>query len=327
MRSSYRIFRISGIVVSLHVTLLILFLVPLLDLTSGLADAAYSFAFLLTLFSSVLVHELAHSLVALRNKVAVRQIILTPIGGISSVGMVRDARTEFKISIAGPLMSLGIAFLALVVLLATGAGTTLGKSLLSGDFMSEPSLLNFLMLVAYVNFILGMFNLFIPIFPMDGGRILRSMLCTLTNRLKATRIAVYIGQVFLSVMFAFGLLAGSIWLLAIAVFLFIAGLTELKLTEMSEKLGQVDLEKVMLGSFIVLHPDLTMADFKRIAANRQTLYPVLDDDFQTAGMEDAKEDVISKVYSSGYAFVLDPNGALYGVLTMQGIQNALKPAV
>jgi Zn-dependent protease len=349
MRSSYRLFRIRGIDIGLHVTLVILFLMPLLDLANGLGTAVYSFAFLVGLFSSVLVHELAHSLVAIRSGVKVKQIILTPIGGIASVGMVKDAVTELKISLAGPLVSLGIGAVLLIALVSSGGGDV-GKALATGRFIEQPSLFNFALLLMYLNFVLGIFNLFVPIFPMDGGRVLRSMLCMITDKLKATRIAVYVGQAFLSMLFVFGLTGGSIWIMAIAVFLFIAGITELKLTETSEKLKKADLSGATITNFAVLHPDLELADFNRLAVGKQTLYPVLDDDgrpigflekgttgegkvgdlmsrdFQTATLGDDKEELLSKVYSSGYAFIVDRKGILHGVLTMQNIQKVLKPA-
>ncbi len=370
MRSSYRIFRIKGIEVSLHVTMLALFLMPVLDLFSygslaeGASSAFYSLVFLIALFSSVFAHELAHSLVALKNRIKVSQITLTPIGGIASVGLVKDPITEFKISLAGPLTSIGIGILLLAILAPAAGMGNVGKAIFSGDFIDQPSLLNFAILVMYINVILGVFNLFLPIFPMDGGRVLRSMLNMVTSRVKATRIAVYIGQAFLSIFLLFAIIAGSLWLIIIAVFLFLAGLSELKVTEMSEVLERSDLRGIVNTGFIVLSPDFNVSDLPKIAVPWQSVYPVLDirgkplgfvdsmchsekkgkpggvknttrvkkctakevmsTEFPSLRLNDNKEELLTKVYSSGYAFVLDGKGTLYGILTMQNLQKELK---
>ncbi len=212
MKSSYRIFTVRGIDVRLHITLLALFLLPFLELGSdnGAMIFVYDSVFLLVLFSSVLIHELAHSLVAIRNKIKVNEITLWPLGGMSSLGYIKGAWKELKISLAGPLSSLVIGFSLLLVVLALTGSMPIISTIVSGSFMETPSLLNFVVLGAYVNIVLGLFNLFLPIFPMDGGRVLRSMLEMLTNRVRATKIAVVIGQGFLVVFVALAVLAGRL---------------------------------------------------------------------------------------------------------------------
>ena len=112
-------------------------------------------------FGCVLLHELAHSLVALRKKVPVRSITLFLFGGVSQVGKEAPSPgAEFAIAVAGPLASLGLAAIA--------AGFFL---VLKGH--SEPLGALFFWL-AGVNVSLGLFNM-LPGFPLDGGRILRSM--------------------------------------------------------------------------------------------------------------------------------------------------------
>lgn len=360
MKSSYRIFRIRGIDVSLHITLLMMFILPVLDLFSygnlgeGVASAVYSFAFLTALFVSVFFHELAHSLVAIRSKIEVKQIILTPIGGISTIGMMRDAMTELKISLAGPLTSLAIGFVLLLIMSATVGLSGVSKTIASGKYADTPSLFNFAVLGMYINLILGVFNLFLPIFPMDGGRVLRSLLCLITNRVKATKIAVWIGQSFLSVFLVLALMAGSIWLIIIAVFLFFAGISELRITELSEGLKKADLKRAVFTSFITLHPNLKITDFLGIMVPRQSIYPIVDGNGKPIGVVDGqkvakkegkkegvvsdvmsavfpkinldsdKGDILASVYSNGYSFVIDKQGLLKGIMTMQNLQNVLK---
>lgn len=352
MKSSYRIFTIRGIDVRVHITLLVLFLLPFMELGSdnGPVVFAYDLFFLLVLFSSVFVHELAHSLVAIRNKIKVREITLWPLGGISTLGYIKGAWKELKISLAGPLSSLAIGFsLLLLVLVLTGSAPMI-DTVISGDFMKTPSPLNFVVLGAYVNLVLGLFNLFLPIFPMDGGRVLRSMLEMLTNRVTATKIAVVIGQGFLIVFIALAVMAGSLWLVFLGAFLFLASISELRLSELGSALEKVDLKGAIVTNLVALSPDLKISEFLQIERQRQKIFPVLDDDGKLAGvfdsrglgdkkgtvkdlmqmelpairLSDEKDEVLMKVYGNGYAFVLDEKGALYGVLTRQKLDGALK---
>lgn len=356
MKSSYRIFRIKGIEIRLHFTLIILFLLPVLELTSfsdlaeGAVSAIYSFAFLFALFSSVLAHELTHSIVAMRNGTKVKQIILWPLGGIASVGIVKDPVKELKISIAGPMASLAIGFSLLLLLVAVEGTGLLWKSIASGEFLATPSLLNFIAMAMYVNFVLGIFNLFLPIFPMDGGRVLRSMLNMVTTRIRATQLAVGIGQAFLAVFVVFALMAGSLWLIIMGVFLFIAGLSELRFTELSDLAEKADLGKTMRTSFIAVHPSLKVADFLQIAVPWQSLYPVLDEtgkpvgiieperlenkagavsdvmgtEFPAIRLDGDRDNAISSILSNNYALVVGKEGALHGIITLQDLQRAIK---
>jgi Zn-dependent protease len=128
----------------------------------------------------VLVHELGHSLVAASRGLRVDNITLFIFGGVSTI--TQEAATpkdEFLISVAGPLTSLLLAgvFSALGVLLPDGS--------------AEGALVGY---VASANLLLGVFNV-VPAFPLDGGRVLRSIIWALSsNLLGTTRIASYIGQ-------------------------------------------------------------------------------------------------------------------------------------
>ena len=356
MKSSFKIFQVKGIEVKLHITLLILFLLPVLELSysenlgEGLIYALYSFGFFVALFSSVLIHELSHSFVAMRNGIGVKQIILWPLGGIASLGMVKDPMKEFKISIAGPLASFAIGFGLLFILLGAVGFDAIVETFLIDDFISLPSLFNFAFLIMYMNFILAAFNLFLPIFPMDGGRVLRSLLSMVTDRVRATKIAVSIGQGFLALFILVALVYGFWLWIAIAVFLFLAGLTELRLTEMAETAEHTNLKRAVKTGFIVLHPDLKVRDFLQIVVSQQNMYPVLDNnekpigvveparlnqksgavkdvmrtDIPTIKLTDNREELLAKIFSNGYALVLDSHDKLYGVLTAKNLENAMK---
>ncbi len=355
MKSSYKLFTLKGIEVRLHITLLILFVFPLTELVGydsigeGVFHFTYTSLFLLVLFSSVLVHELSHSLVAKRNRIKVRQITLWPLGGIASLGMIKNPIKELKVSVSGPLASLAIGFFLLFVLVAITGPEAVGRAVISGDVLEQPSVFNFTVLVAYLNLVLGAFNLFLPIFPMDGGRVLRSMLAMVTNRIRATRLAVRIGQGFLAVFIFFAIMAGSLWLVLIGIFLFIAGLSELRLAELDNMLKDVDLKSIIRRDFVAVSPELDTRDLLKIRVPGQTLYPVLESSgkplgfvrlgklrrgigkirdimetrFPSIKLGEKGSEQLAKVYIEGYAFVLDKRGILYGILTLDDLQKAV----
>ncbi len=145
--------RIAGIDIELHwmfilLILLFIFISPLLGLIWIL------------LFVCVLIHELSHSITALRNKIKVSRIVLLPIGGASMIEEINiNPRVEFNISIAGPIMSLFLGGLFGILVIFT-----------------PPGIITFIVQYLFViNIFLGAFNI-LPAFPMDGGRVLRSYL-------------------------------------------------------------------------------------------------------------------------------------------------------
>ncbi len=136
----------------------------------------------LLLFASVLLHELGHAVVALRSNIPVRSITLFIFGGVAQIGAEPlTPKAEFLIAIAGPAVSLALALL-FTVLQPALAGT-------------EP-LLGLVKYLAYINLALAVFNL-IPGFPLDGGRVFRSIVWAATKDMRrATLIAANTGRFF-----------------------------------------------------------------------------------------------------------------------------------
>lgn len=166
----------------------------------------------LLLFASVLFHELAHSLVAKRQGEEVRRITLFILGGVAQIsGEPKEPRKEFSMALAGPLSSLVLAgFFGIVFLLV--------------DALSRP-LSAAALYLALINVALAVFNL-LPGFPMDGGRVLRSIIWKLTGDLRrATRIASRVGQGFAFFFIVLGILQvlrgvlSGFWLIFIGWFL------------------------------------------------------------------------------------------------------------
>ncbi|HEV2583095.1 MAG TPA: site-2 protease family protein [Ktedonobacteraceae bacterium] len=193
MPGTFRIGKIAGIDIDIHVSwiIILVFLTVSLDtgwfpqLYPGWSTATYwliAFLSSLLLFVSVLLHELAHSLVARRRGLPVKSITLFIFGGVSNIEREpQSPGVEFQIAFVGPLTSLVI-----------GAICFLLQVPLRG---SNSPLEGILFYLAVTNILLGVFNL-IPGFPLDGGRVLRSIVWRLTGNLRqATRVASLTGQV------------------------------------------------------------------------------------------------------------------------------------
>lgn len=192
----------------------------------------------LALFLSVLLHELSHAAVARARGLEVRDITLFLFGGVASIERDSpDARTEFLVAVVGPITSFAIG----IVALAGSGALTGGVDVASVEAARELDVLQLALLwVGQVNIVLALFNL-VPGFPLDGGRILRSILWGATrSRQRATRWAAAAGQlvggglVLAGIAMALGYdvpffgsgTFGGVWLVLIGMFLFGAASAE-----------------------------------------------------------------------------------------------------
>lgn len=209
---SFAIAVIGGIPIRIHITfLLLLAWIGLAGAESGKGRSVAGLLFILLLFVCVVLHELSHAVVARRFGVRTLSITLYPIGGVALLEKSPRPRQEFWISLAGPVMNLLIAGL-----LAIGLAVTHSKAGAFQVGQTRTSLIGDLM---WANLILGAFNM-IPAFPMDGGRVLRSVIAQFTDEVRATEIAAAIGQ-FLALAFGlFALIQGQFMLLLVAAFVY-----------------------------------------------------------------------------------------------------------
>jgi Zn-dependent protease len=217
---SLTIARVWGIPIRLHVTLILA--LPFLAL-------AYSPFMAIGLFVSIVLHELGHSLVALRKGCRVREILLLPIGGAAQMErMPARPRDELLLAIAGPLVSA-----ALFAALFFGGRYVPLANLIPGSGLY----LNRLQVLGLVNAGLTLFNL-LPSFPMDGGRILRALLAPRLGRLRATRIAARVGQVIavLFVLYALHDVRHHFMLVIVGLFVFWTAGAEYRLVQLQEEL-------------------------------------------------------------------------------------------
>lgn len=244
-RGAITVLRIRDVPIRLHVSVLIL--IPFLTFAIAVQGAriaalaglppdqlawpgwAFGLVASVGLLVSIVLHELAHTLVAIRHGGQVDSIVLMALGGVSQVSrMPKRPRHELEMAAAGPITS---------ILLAVGVG------LLYRATLSLPTLSFSLFLIAYLNLVLGVFNL-LPAFPMDGGRVLRAALAWRLGRQRATRIAAVVGKTMAALFAIFGLLGGGIWMILIAFFVW-SGASQEKLysdvqsTLSSLKVGEV----------------------------------------------------------------------------------------
>lgn len=228
MSLSYRIATVAGIPIKLHISLLIVvfFLVHQFGWKHGLQLE-------LGLAVSIILHELGHSLVALRKGCKVREISLLFIGGVAQMEQVPTrAWDEFLMAVAGPAVSLGLAIL----------GFFLGDSLSFSPFAIHPRG-NVLTYLGAVNLSLVIFNL-LPAFPMDGGRMLRAILQPKMGRVRATAVASRIGKLAALGMGIYGFFFRSHdWtLVAIAFFIYTAAGAEYRQTVVQEAIAAAERE-------------------------------------------------------------------------------------
>jgi Zn-dependent protease/predicted transcriptional regulator len=192
MPGSLRVGKIFGIEISINISWIIIVVLLTWSLAvswfpvyRGWSPVTYwlvSFIAALLLFVSVLLHELAHSLVARARGLPVKSITLFIFGGVSNIEREPGSPgVEFQVAVVGPLTSLLIGGLAYLLLLALGKNTTPLAAILA--------------YLAFSNILLGVFNL-IPGFPLDGGRVLRSIVWKINGNLRrATRVVTIVGEI------------------------------------------------------------------------------------------------------------------------------------
>jgi Zn-dependent protease/CBS domain-containing protein len=259
MGSSFKLFTVRDIDIKIHITF------PLILVWAGIQYGAQTgslesalfgvigFAFLFVL---VTLHELGHSFTAQHFGVTVKQIVLTPLGGVAQLAEIPENPVqEFIIAIAGPAVNVAIAII--MGLVALVSGISIGNPLLAISGMAGLSLGSLFGFVFIYNIILAVFNL-IPAFPLDGGRIFRSLLAIRMEYSRATAIAAIVGQAVAVLLGLFGLLNGAIFTIFIAVFIFAAARHEARLVQVRSLLRGVKVRQVFSSSGYVLQPESTV---------------------------------------------------------------------
>ena len=257
-QGSLKIGRLFGIDIEIHWTLLLLLLLCLLSVEVAIL--------VLLLFACVLVHELAHSLVAIRNKIKVKEIVLNIIGGASLIdtnGI--DPEVEFRISIVGPLMSLFLGGIAGIGVLFTG----ISPATFVIQFLFE------------INILLGVFNI-LPAFPMDGGRVLRSWLRESRGEYNATMLTArvsrwIIGAVVIAALVYVLVINASVLykeldffiFLIIAIFLYGGTQAEVESAIMKKETSGLKVGSLLSKSFVMVDSKADISELYRIAVEKK----------------------------------------------------------
>jgi Zn-dependent protease/CBS domain-containing protein len=261
LRNSFRLFTVRGIEVGVHYSWLIIFALVTWSLSTfelprqlpRQPSIEYWILGALTsllLFASVLIHELAHSFVALARGLSARSITLFIFGGVSNLsGDAKSASTEFLVAIVGPLTSFILAGVFLGIALA----------------FDEPRVSVVASYLLYINLVLAIFNL-IPGFPLDGGRVLRAVLWSATGSVrKATEWAALVGKLVAYGLFGLGILfvlegnlIGGLWMSAIAWFLYNAASSSVQQVVFEARLRKVRAGDIVRPDDLTVPPGITI---------------------------------------------------------------------
>ncbi len=277
MGNSLKLFKVRGIDIRLHFTfplILIWAAIQFGALSGNFEGAIFGIIAVTLLFVLVTLHELGHSFAAQYYGVPVKQIVLSPIGGVAQLARIPDKPLqELVIAIAGPAVNIIIAILMSLALLIPNHDLANINLALSGE-----AGLTFTAVYTYIfvsNIFLAVFNL-LPAFPMDGGRILRALLALRLDYTKATNIAVLIGRVFAVGLGIFGLSNGNFFQVMIAFFIFGAGSQEAKYTQIRHTLKKYTVGQVYTADAYRLEPNYTLQQAANLLAyTKQQDFPVV----------------------------------------------------
>jgi Zn-dependent protease/CBS domain-containing protein len=286
MRGSIKLFKVFGISINIHMTF---FLLLLLVIPGGIR-----WVFLVIgVFFFVTIHELCHSLMAKRFGIVVREITLLPIGGISSMTKLPEKPVqEFLISIAGPLSNIVI-----IVTFFFPLKYILGPEVLLRYPLSTNTWPSTIAYLYWINLMLAFFNM-IPAFPMDGGRVLRSLLATKLGFQKATRIAVSFGHAFALIFAYFGIVKFNIILVLIAIFIYMSASGEGAQVDIKETLKKFRVRDILPRDFISLATGTTLAKVLEIVFHsHQEDFPVMDGKALVGFM--TRQDIMQSMHSYG----------------------------
>jgi len=247
-------------------------------------------------FLSILLHELGHAWVALRNGIPIAGIDLWLFGGIAR--MTRDTPTpgvEFRVSIAGPVVTVLIAGVCVLIGVAAGGAHDFWNAVKGDPEALSDGFLAMIAQLAFINVILLAFNM-IPAFPLDGGRVARAITWQITgDRTRATNFTAAIGQGFSYVLIGLGIFwilrfnaIGGLWWIFIGVFLGQAARGATYQTALLSKIEGVRVADVMDDEPVAVPADMTIdqALHEYFLRYRYPWFPVVDASGRFVGIVD-----------------------------------------
>ena len=259
---------------------------------------ALALASALLFFGSILLHELGHAFVAIRNGIGIEGITLWMFGGVARLQRDSDSPgTEFKVAIAGPLVTLAIV----AVCTAAGlllAGDEFWDAALTEDDVSTSGIAAMIAWLATINLLVLIFNL-VPAFPLDGGRIARAIAWKVTgNRTSATRFAAALGQGFGylligvggALLLFYGDVISGIWLAIVGFILTSAARGAVAQTELTSRIEGVSVGDVMDREPVAIPERLSVERALEeyfLRYHGWPWFPVIDADARFVGVLDA----------------------------------------
>lgn len=295
MKSSFTVGHLFGIPVKIHVSLLIIlpffawaFGSNIIYLTENtdivrreivLNPYLLGFIMAVMLFGSILIHELAHSLVARTKDVKTTDITLMLFGGLANIEEIsKNPKNEVKIAASGPLTSL---FIGLVFVL-------IGR--FAPEFMFEDLRL-VILYTGQLNIFLAIFNL-LPAFPSDGGRILRALIAQKTSFRRATEIASRVGKIFAWIFGILGFMSGNFLLVFIAFFIYVGASQEHQFSNIKLALSNLKVKDLMTREVKTVQANMSIHRLlEKMLEDKHSGFPVLRND-ELVGivtMEDARK--------------------------------------
>jgi Zn-dependent protease len=354
MSWSFRVARILGTDVKVHFTFVLLLVYIYLSVrdVQGSDAALATIVYFLSLFLCVLLHEFGHILMARRFGIRTPDVILLPIGGVARLErLAEEPKQEFLIALAGPAVTLAIAL---------GLGAWLRGTAVpliwpwAGADIQEASLWQALF---STNVALLLFNL-LPAYPMDGGRVLRSVLAVRIGMVRATRLAASVGQGLAMVAGVYGLARGQPILILIAVFVFFGAAQEAAMVETRAAGQGIIVDQMMITRFVTIPVYATLRQaVDLLLEGEQREFPVVDNAGALEGLLTrdhlikalaargpdspvheamarhvpalplglAFDEAMNRLRTSGLPAlpVVDPTGRLVGLLTMDNITDLI----
>ncbi len=289
MRGALQIAKFFGIPVQIHWTFGLVFVwVFYIGFREGWdwANIVWSMLFVIALFTCVVLHEFGHALTARRYGVKTRDIILSPIGGVARLDRLpENPMQEFYVAIAGPLVNITImAILSPYLLMVTGDQRAQLFSIINGSnnvFVRDLTPFDFFIFgLMILNGTLAVFNM-LPAFPMDGGRVLRALLSIRLGRIRATRIASYIGQFFAVLLVAYGIWEASPITALIGVFVFFMAANEYRMVRMDSTLDNHTVADVVRSNFTKFYRNDTMETVADVVTHGWEKSFLVFDEWQT----------------------------------------------
>ncbi|MFP4589567.1 MAG: site-2 protease family protein [Candidatus Acetothermia bacterium] len=295
----------------------------------------------ISLFVGVTIHELGHSIFAMRYGVKIESITLYVLGGVAQLEEIPTRPgEEAKMALAGPVTSFILGGIFWLLLTFIDPGQAVPRFMLGFLF--------------YVNVAVGIFNL-IPALPLDGGRILRSLLSLKVSHYRATEISTRISKFLAISMGIYGLLVFNIFLIVIAFFIYFGVTSEFQEMVLNRALEGLKTSDLMSEEVITVRPDTSISDLKELMMKEHHLgYPVVEDgdimgivtleDMKKTDKPDElvrsiltskvitidKSDSASEAFhkmnqnSLGRLIVTDESGQMVGIITRTDLMHAIR---